>query len=120
MCGSRGGTGGLDPLKNHKFIGFPCNTGPDPLKITKLPTSQHSTVGHYRPASKTPFQWRFAGRPIIALFGGLWSLAPLKKNNKVGPPLTKLSGSANGLITVHSVCNSMVQRLFLSAFEYMH
>ena len=58
---------------NHKFIGFPCNTGPDPLEITKLP-SQHSTVGHYRPASETPFQWRFTGRLIIARF--LWSLEP--------------------------------------------
>ena len=30
--GSRGGTGGLNPLKNHKAIGFLSN-GPDPLKI---------------------------------------------------------------------------------------
>ena len=28
------------PLKNYKSIGFLSNTGPDPLKITKLP-SQH-------------------------------------------------------------------------------
>ena len=28
------------PLKNHKDIGFLSNTGPDLLKITKLP-SQH-------------------------------------------------------------------------------
>ena len=32
-----GGTGGLDPLKNQKAIGFESNTGPDPLKVTKLP-----------------------------------------------------------------------------------
>ena len=32
-----GGTGGPDPspLKNHKNIGFLCNTGPDPLKNHK-------------------------------------------------------------------------------------
>ena len=57
MRGSRGGgTGGLDPppLKNHKYIGFLSNTGPDPLKITKLP-SQHSMLGHHRHASETPF-----------------------------------------------------------------
>ena len=30
------------------------NTGPDPLKFSKLP-SQHSMLGHHRPASKTPF-----------------------------------------------------------------
>ena len=34
MGGSRGGTGDPDPppLKNHKNIGFPSNTGPDTLK----------------------------------------------------------------------------------------
>ena len=102
MCGSRGGDRGSSsppPLKNYKFIGFPSNTGPDPLKITKLP-SQHSMMDHYWPASETPFQWRFAGRPIIA--GFWWSLGPLspkKKTNfffiRVGPPLTKFSGSAH-------------------------
>ena len=30
-----GGTGGPDPLKNHKNIGFLTNTGPDPLKNHK-------------------------------------------------------------------------------------
>ena len=35
--GSRGGTGGPDPLENYKNIGFLGNTGPNPLKITKLP-----------------------------------------------------------------------------------
>ena len=37
MGGSRGGqgVGGLDPLKNHKNIGFLSNTGSDPLKIHK-------------------------------------------------------------------------------------
>ena len=34
------GAGGLDPpLKNHKNLGFLSNTGPDHLKITKLPNS---------------------------------------------------------------------------------
>ena len=33
--------GPFTPLKNHKNIGFSSNTGPDPLKIAKLP-SQHS------------------------------------------------------------------------------
>ena len=64
-----GGAGGPDssppPLKNHKNIGFPSNIDLDPLKITKLP-SQHSMVGHYPHASKTPFQWRFAGGPMMA------------------------------------------------------
>ena len=55
MRGSRGGTGGPDPLKNHKNIEFLSNTGPDPLKFLKLP-SQHSMLGHHRHASETPFK----------------------------------------------------------------
>ena len=40
MCGSRGGTGcRTPPLENHKNIGFFSNTGPDQLKIVKLPAS---------------------------------------------------------------------------------
>ena len=69
MCGSRGGTGGLDPpppppLEYYKNIGFLSNTGLDPLKITKLPI-QHSMFSHHQPASKTPFEWRFTSRPLI-------------------------------------------------------
>ena len=38
------GTGGPDPhLENHKNLGFLVNTGPDPLKTTKL-QSQHSIL----------------------------------------------------------------------------
>ena len=107
MCGSRGGGGGTDgvnpPLKYHKFIVFPSNTGPNPLKITKLP-NQHSTGEHYRPVSETPFQWRFASRLIISRFW--WSLehcSPKKKNIRVGPPLTKLSGSTHVLLLLLSL-----------------
>ena len=53
------------PLKNHKNIGFLSNSGPDPLKTTKLP-SQHSMLGYHQHTSETPFKWRFAGRPIMA------------------------------------------------------
>ena len=35
--------------KSQKYRGF-SNTGPDPLKITKLP-SQHSVLNHHRPTS---------------------------------------------------------------------
>ena len=65
MLGSRGGTGGPDPLENYKNIAFLSNTGPDPLNITKLPI-QHSMLGHHRPASETPFKWCFAGGPLTA------------------------------------------------------
>ena len=37
-------------MENYKNIGFLRNTGPDPLKITKLPI-QHSMLGHHRPVS---------------------------------------------------------------------
>ena len=43
------------PLKNHKNIEFLSNTGPDPQEFSKLP-SQHSTLGHHRNASETPFK----------------------------------------------------------------
>ena len=67
ICGSIGGQGVRTPppLENYKMIGFLSNTGPDPLKITKLP-SQHSMLGQHRPASETPFKWCFAGGPLIA------------------------------------------------------
>ena len=68
MCGPKGGGGGAgrpDPLENKKNIRLLSNTGPDPFKITKLP-SQHSMLGHHLPASETPFQWLFAGGPMMA------------------------------------------------------
>ena len=82
------------PLKNH-FIEFPSN--PENHKTTKPAFN----VDHYRPTSETPFQWHFAGRPIIARFRCfLEPRSPQKTNAKklirVGPPLTKLSGSAHG------------------------
>ena len=64
MCRSRGGDRGSrhppPPLENYKNIGFLSNTGAAPLKIIKLPI-QHSLLGHHRPASETPFKWRFPG-----------------------------------------------------------
>ena len=56
MCGSRGGDRWSGPppppLKKHKNVGFLHNTGLDPQQR--------------RPASKTPFQWSFAGGPMMA------------------------------------------------------
>ena len=45
-----GDRGSGSPLENYKNIGFLSNTGPDPLKITKLP-NQHSKLGHHQHAS---------------------------------------------------------------------
>ena len=75
------------PKKKHKNIGFLSDTGPDPLKITKLP-SQHLKLGSYRHVSETQFKWRFNGRPMMAPFSAIWILSPLIKKNhhvRVGP-----------------------------------
>ena len=86
------------PLENNKNIGFLSNTGPDPIKITKLPI-QHSMLGHRRPASETPFKWRFTGvdGPLIVVFGSFLPLSNKKgkKRCQSWTPLTKLSGSAH-------------------------
>ena len=81
------------PMKNLKNIGFPGNTGPDPLKITKLP-SQHSILCHHLHASKMAFCWRADEGRLIVVFGSSLSSSAKKKTTKkvveVGPPLTKL------------------------------
>ena len=55
------------PIQRGGGAGFLSNTGPDRLKITKL-ISQNSMLGHHRPASETPFKWRFTGGPMMARF----------------------------------------------------
>ena len=61
----RGGTGSPDLPSKITKIGFFSNTGPDPLKIVKLP-SQLSILGHNRHTSETPFKWHLAGGPKMA------------------------------------------------------
>ena len=73
MGGGGGGGRGPDPPEKYKNIGFLSNTGPDPLKTTKLQI-QHSMLGHDRPASETPFKWRFACGPLMARYW--WYLDP--------------------------------------------
>ena len=79
MRGSRGGGGaGGGVLKNHKNIGFLSKTGPDPLKMTKLP-SQHSMSGYHR----------HAGGPMMTrLYDYLDPLIMKKTLLKLDPPLT--------------------------------
>ena len=101
MCGSRGETGGPDPpLKNYKSIGFSSNTGPDPLKNRSYQASIQSWSIIGTPAKRhlMAFRWRADDGPLIYLDPP--SPHQLKKQNKknvvkVGPPLTKLSGSAH-------------------------
>ena len=84
------GQGVRTPLEYYKNIGFLSNTGPDPLQITKLP-SKHSMLCHYRPASETPFKWRFAGGavdgPLIVVFGSFLPSSSLKKRCQSWTPL---------------------------------
>ena len=92
----------LDPYwKITKLKGFLAILVLNAWKITisKLP-SQHSMLGHHRPASETPFKWGFAVGPMIVHFYwvlGLLTPKQLKKlkNVSVEPPLTKLSGSVH-------------------------
>ena len=96
----RGGReSGPIPLKNHKNIGFLSNTGPDPLKITKLP-SQHSMfqviIG--TPAKRhlnDDFRWRADDSPPIVVCGSSLPSSTKKSFSEFDPPLTKLSGSAH-------------------------
>ena len=55
------------PPKNHKNIGFPSKTGPDPLKNHNA-TKKHSMLGHHRPVSET--------------HSGIWILSSIKKKKK--------------------------------------
>ena len=90
------------PLKNCKNIGFLSNSGLDPLKITKLP-SQNSMLGHNHHNS---FRWRADGGRLIVVFGSSHpSSTKKKKLVKVGPPLTKFSGSTHAsALDFCSVC----------------
>ena len=74
-------------------------------------------LGHHQPASETPFTWRFAGRPMMAHIQ--WYLDPhllhyLGKNVRVGPPLTKLSGSAH---VHHIIYLNLFSRYILIFFK---
>ena len=65
-CRGGGGKGGPNPpLKNHKFIGFPGKTGPDPLKITKLCGPLSACQGN---AISMAFRWQ-ANYPLLVVFG---------------------------------------------------
>ena len=67
MCGSRGGggAGGPDP----------------PWKITKL-QSQHSMLGHHRPAGETPFNGVLLAGQWWPFYRIIWILCKKTKNKK--------------------------------------
>ena len=88
MGGTRGGTGGQDPLKNHENIGFPSNIDPDPLKITKLLIQ--ASVKWW--AIDTPAKRHFKG---VSLMGRWWSVFSGISVLSHYPLWQKCSGSAH-------------------------
>ena len=75
MGGSRGGgkgSGHPPPLKYYNNIGFLSNTGSAPLKNHKA-SEPIFNVGPSSAPSETPFQWGFAGGPMMARLNGILS-----------------------------------------------
>ena len=99
-CADPDGERGPDtPIpKNHKALGFLSDTCPGPLKITKL-TSQHSMLAfilnYLNGVSLAGRLWpTFSGDPLSP-----HKLKIVKKLvSRVGPPLTKTSGSAHVVV----------------------
>ena len=105
MGGSRGGERGSGPpLKNHKNIGFLCNTGPDPLKNHKA-TKPAFNVGPASARQRNAIS--MAGRrwPIYSSIWILYTPINLRKKKLYQiwtpcPPLTKLSEYAHGIVVL--------------------
>ena len=101
--GGRIGCWDPPPLKNHKNIGFLSNTGSDPLKNCSYQASIQCWAIIGTPAKRhlMAFHWWADDGLLIGIHGSSLSLSTKKTQKhknvvKVGPPLTKLSGSANG------------------------
>ena len=103
MGGSRRGQGSEPPWKVTKIYAFLAILVQIPWKITKLP-SQHPILGHYRHASKTPYT--YSGICLDHLPPPPPPQKKKKKIVKVGPSLTKLSGSVH-VTEIRSVSNSL-------------
>ena len=91
MGGSRGEGGGGGPdssLKNHKNIGFLCNTGPDPLKnhkATKPAFNVGPSSSRQRKVISIAFRWRADDGPFIVVFGSYISLSTKKMLSNLDP-----------------------------------
>ena len=53
------------PPEKSQNIGFLSNSGPDPLKNYKATEPAFNSPDHQH-ASETPFEWHFAGGPMMA------------------------------------------------------
>ena len=86
---------GGPPLENHKNLGFLSNTGPDPLKITKLP-SQHSIwaiIGtpakrHLNCVAGGPMMARYSGRVKTSNFGRFFAVSLLQHGLCFAPDMS--------------------------------
>ena len=78
---------------------FFINTGPNPL-------NNHTTTKPAFIVRLSPLKWRFAGGPMVLYGSSVLPSSTKQKNRKnvvrVGPPLTKLSGSAHAL-SIHLI-----------------
>ena len=78
------GSGPPPPLENHKNIGFLSNTGPNPLKIIKLPSQiqRWTIIGPRAKHHLMAFRWRAVGGPHIVVFGSSLPSSTIKTNKK--------------------------------------
>ena len=92
----RGGPGVWTPLKNHKNIGFLCNSGPDPLKnyeATKPAFNVGQSSACQQNAILMVFCWRADDGPFIVVFGSSHhSSTKKKKQCQSWTPSDKISG----------------------------
>ena len=93
-------------MKNHKNIGFSSNTVPDSQKNRSYQASIQcwGIIGTPVKRHLMAFRWRAHDGPLKVVLGSSLPSSTKKKKRKnknkivvkVGPPLTKLSGSAHG------------------------
>ena len=80
------------PLKNHKNIGFLCNTGPDPLKNHKT-AKQAFNVGpsfaRQRNTIEMAFRWRANDGRLLVVFGSPTTNKNQKKKRQSWTPSEK-------------------------------
>ena len=95
MRGSRGGRQRVwtPPPENHKSVGFSSNTGPDTLKSQSCQASIQCGPLSARQRNAIPMAYRCKADiwPLLVI---IRASLPIKTLIRVGPPLTKLSGSA--------------------------
>ena len=78
----KGDRGSGPTLKNYKIIGFPSNTGPDPLKnhkATKPAFNVGPSSARQRNAILMAFRWQADDGPFIAVFGSYMPSSTKKK-----------------------------------------